>query len=51
MPFIMAVKGKSKADILAAFERRLMNDADAETKTALMEIDAIAAHRLKDILP
>jgi OHCU decarboxylase len=51
MPFIMAVKGKSKADILAAFERRLMNDADAETKTALMEIDEIAAHRLKDILP
>ena len=51
MPFIMAVKGRSKADILAAFERRLMNDADAETKTALREIDAIAAHRLKDILP
>ena len=26
-PFIMAVKGKSKADILAAFERRLVNDS------------------------
>jgi OHCU decarboxylase len=51
MPFIMAVKGRSKADILAAFERRLMNDAGAETKTALAEVDAIAALRLKDILP
>jgi OHCU decarboxylase len=50
-PFIMAVKGKSKADILAGFQRRLANDADAETRTALAEIDRIAALRLKDILP
>ena len=49
-PFIMAVKGKNKADILAAFQRRLANDADAETRTALTEIDRIAAMRLKDIL-
>jgi OHCU decarboxylase len=49
-PFIMAVKGKSKADILAGFQRRLANDADAETKTALAEIDRIAALRLTDIL-
>ena len=49
-PFIMAVKGKSTADILAAFQRRLANDADAETTTALAEIDRIAALRLKDIL-
>jgi len=49
-PFIMAVKGKSTADILAAFRHRLANDADAETKTALAEIDRIAALRLKDIL-
>ena len=50
-PFIMAVKGRSKADILAAFERRLANDPEAETRTALAEIDRIAALRLKDILP
>jgi OHCU decarboxylase len=50
-PFIMAVKGKSKVDILAAFQSRLGNDTDAETKTALDEIDRIAALRLKDILP
>jgi OHCU decarboxylase len=50
-PFIMAVKDKSKADILAAFRRRLASDAEAETTTALAEIDRIAALRLKDILP
>jgi 2-oxo-4-hydroxy-4-carboxy-5-ureidoimidazoline decarboxylase len=49
-PFIMAVKGKTTADILAAFRNRLANGADAETKTALAEIDRIAALRLKDIL-
>ena len=49
-PFIMAVKGKSKAEILAGFERRLANDADAETRTALAEVDRIAALRLQEIL-
>jgi 2-oxo-4-hydroxy-4-carboxy--5-ureidoimidazoline (OHCU) decarboxylase len=47
----MAVKGKSTAEILVAFRRRAVNDADEETKTALAEIDRIAALRLKDILP
>ena len=50
-PFIMAVKGKSKTDILAVFDRRLLNDPDAETRTALAEFDRIAALRVKDILP
>jgi OHCU decarboxylase len=50
-PFIMAVKGKSTGDIVAAFRNRLANDADAETKTALAEIDRIAALRLKEVLP
>jgi OHCU decarboxylase len=50
-PFVMAVKGKTKADILAAFERRLQNDKQAEFETALAEINTIAALRLKDILP
>jgi OHCU decarboxylase len=49
-PFIMAVKGKTKADILAAFERRLENDDSAEMATALAEIDRIGALRLEDIL-
>ena len=51
MPFIMAVKGRSKAEILAAFERRLTNDAAAEFETALQEIERIALLRLKDMLP
>jgi OHCU decarboxylase len=51
IPFIMAVKRKSKTDILAIFERRISNDAEAETRTALAEIDRIAALRLEDILP
>ncbi|MCK0195372.1 allantoinase PuuE [Ancylobacter sp. 6x-1] len=49
-PFIMAVKGKTKADILAAFERRLENDAITEEATALAEIDRIVLLRLRDIL-
>ncbi len=49
-PFIMAVKGRSKAQILAAFEERLKNEADKEFATALDQIDRIAALRIKDIL-
>jgi OHCU decarboxylase len=50
-PFIMAVKGKTKEDILAAFEQRLSHERHAEFETALAEINKIAALRLKDILP
>ena len=50
-PFIMAVKGRGKDEILAAFAQRLENDAQTETATALAEIDRIARLRLKDILP
>jgi OHCU decarboxylase len=50
-PFIMAVKGRTKQEIMAAFERRLANDAAAEAATALAEIDRIALLRLKEILP
>jgi OHCU decarboxylase len=50
-PFIMAVKGSAKSDILAAFERRLKHDKPSEFETALAEINKIAALRLKDILP
>ncbi len=50
-PFIMAVKGRSKQEILSAFERRLAHDAETEAATALAEIDRIALLRLKDILP
>ena len=38
-PFIMAVKGRTKAEILAAFERRLGHGQETEIATALMEIE------------
>jgi urate oxidase len=50
-PFIMAVKGRAKGEILAAFERRLANDADTELVEALAQIERIALLRLKDMLP
>ncbi len=50
-PFIMAVKGRSKAEILAAFERRLGHDAETEFATALVEIERIALLRLQARLP
>jgi OHCU decarboxylase len=48
-PFIMAVKGRNKAEILAAFEYRLNNDPDQEFKTALAEIEKISLLRLRDL--
>ena len=49
-PFIMAVKGASKAQILEAFERRLGHDATQEFATALEQIEKIARLRLDDML-
>jgi OHCU decarboxylase len=51
LPFIMAVKGRGKDEILAAFERRLENDKAVEFATALAEIERIALLRLKEMLP
>lgn len=50
IPFVMAIKGRAKAEILAAFERRLDNDFEVEITTALTEIDRIARLRLNDLL-
>ncbi|WP_221938295.1 2-oxo-4-hydroxy-4-carboxy-5-ureidoimidazoline decarboxylase [Mycobacterium sp. KBS0706] len=50
-PFIMAVKGRSRAEILAAFERRVGNPRDTEFAAALAEVETIALLRLKDLLP
>jgi OHCU decarboxylase len=48
-PFIMAVKGRSRAEILEAFERRIHHDEDAEFGTALAEVHKIALLRLRDL--
>jgi OHCU decarboxylase len=45
-PFIVAVKGLSRADILAAFTARLTNDAETEFATAMTQIHRIAGFRL-----
>jgi len=48
-PFIMAVKGRTKVEILAAFERRL-NSTDAEEfATACREVERIARLRIEDM--
>ena len=45
-PFIIAVAGLSRADILAAFAERLENDPEAEFATAIAQIHRIAGFRL-----
>ena len=49
--FIMAIRGRSKAEILDAFERRLAHDRDQEVNEALTQIERIARLRLDQMLP
>ena len=49
-PFIYAVKGATRADILAAFEARLTHDPETEFATAIAQIHRIAGFRLADLL-
>ena len=49
-PFILAVRGHDKHSILAAFETRLLNDAESERAEALRQIARIAGFRLADLL-
>ena len=48
-PFIMAVKGKSRAEILDAFERRVHHSEEVEFQTALAEVHKVALLRLRDL--
>lgn len=50
-PFILAVKGRSPAEILAAFERRAGNTPEEEFAEALAQVERITLLRLKDLLP
>lgn len=50
-PFIVAVKGLTKDDILAAFERRIGNGPEAEFETAAAQVERIALLRLQALLP
>lgn len=49
-PFIYAVKGSSKRDILEALETRLFSDPEIERATALAQINRIAQFRLEDAI-
>ena len=50
-PFIIAVKGLTKDDILAAFERRIDNSPEEEFETASAQVEKIALLRLRSMLP
>jgi len=50
-PFIIAVRDHDKAGILSAFETRLANDRATELATACGQVERIAWHRLKALLP
>lgn len=48
-PFVLAVRGRTRTEIIEAFERRLGNDIETEFRTALDEIHTIARLRLAAI--
>lgn len=50
-PFIIAVKGLNKDDILKAFETRINNDRDTEFATACAQVERIGLLRLGSMLP
>lgn len=50
IPFIIAVRGRGKAEILAAFERRVGSTAAAEMNAALGEVAEIGRLRLERLL-
>jgi OHCU decarboxylase len=49
-PFILAVKGRTRAEILVAFEQRLDHAPEAEFEEALNQIARIARFRLEDLV-
>ena len=49
-PFIIAVKGKNKNEILVNFRKRIQNDLNKEFLEAKNQVKKIASFRLKDIL-
>lgn len=50
-PYIIAVKGLTKDQILNAFTTRINNNAETEFATACHQVERIALLRLTDILP
>jgi 2-oxo-4-hydroxy-4-carboxy-5-ureidoimidazoline decarboxylase len=49
-PFLLAVKGRTKDDVLEALEQRMPHDLDVEWAEALRQVGRIAAFRLHDVI-
>lgn len=49
-PFIVAVKGLNRSDILEHFKQRLANHGDVEFEAALQQVNRIAKLRIQAIL-
>jgi 2-oxo-4-hydroxy-4-carboxy-5-ureidoimidazoline decarboxylase len=49
-PFLLAVKGATRHDVLAALERRLPSTRDEEFGEALRQVSRIARFRLESLL-
>ena len=48
-PFVMAIKGRHKDEILAAFRRRLQNDPEEELAEAVRQVENIVRLRLEEM--
>jgi len=48
-PFVIAVKGKNKIEILSEFKKRILDSADKEFKEAIKQVVKIANLRLNEI--
>ena len=48
-PFVIAVKGKNKIEILSEFRKRILNSVDKEFNEAIIQIGKIANLRLNEI--
>ena len=49
-PFIIAIKGKNKNEILNNFRQRILNDIDSEFEEAKKQVKKIAIFRLNEIM-
>jgi 2-oxo-4-hydroxy-4-carboxy-5-ureidoimidazoline decarboxylase len=47
-PFILAVRGATKYQILSAFEARVEHDTESEFETAIAQVARIVAFRIED---
>ena len=48
-PFILAVKGKTKMDVLNNFRKRISSDPEIEFDEAVKQVKQIAGLRLKEL--